>query len=821
MPEEARVAKWFEQHYVRYLASAARRPFAWLALYLALSAGLAWYAGGLGIRGDLEDLFPEDTPAVRLARETRAILGSTSELRILIGSPDRELNRQVAGALAAKLEARTDDIARVEFHRDIAFFEKNALLFLSTKELQELEERVSNAIGKAVRKDLGLDDFEDEEEAPAEKDAEAERLPDIEEIRKKYGLSSFGGYSETPDGTVIAVKAFPKFKPADASRTRALNAWLEGELATLFAAHPNAKLSYAMDGDYSQLTQAVKQITADAVTAAAWSLVFIVVVVVAYFRRFRAVIVVAVILFVANAWMLAFARVSVGYLNLVTSIIVAILNGMGVDYLIHGMSRVDEEHTPATPLADARRIGLLGLARPVINAMLTTAVTFFALMFFDFRGFSQLGLIAGVGLILALAAFYYVFPPLSAAMDRIWPEKVHHHKVVAAGRPVAHPRPVRRALPIGLIAVVLGTAAGFGLVVGDLGFDPDMGKFRVQDEAAQSALKTKYKEAEKRTASPALVVTEDLVETERLHRHLEVHKASFGVLEDFASVYSFIARDQAEKLPIVAEIKRKIDNKYKALEGQAKADADTLRAYLEPAAFGPDDLPPWVRAKFTDTQGRFGRYVLLYASGSKANALVADRIQKAIGTIAVPADGDKPARTFTASATYFISAEAYHVVKREGPLGAVVGLIAVILVVLMDFRHLRELVMILSPLMAGFVIMLGVMVVADLPLDLFNVIVLPQIFGIGIDTGTHLAHRLKEGGPKVRANLIATAKAAGISSLLTMLGFAALIAVQNKGLQSIGWVAVIGISISWLVNVLMFAAFHLLIGARSKPAEMA
>ncbi len=819
--------RWFEKHYQSYLALAERRPFSLLLGFLVVSVLLAVYASGIGIRGDLEDLFPEDTPAVQLARETREVLGSTSELRVLIGSPDRELNRAVGARLAEALRARTGDVARVEFFREIDFFEKNALLFLSVAELEDLEAKVVSAIGKAVRDDLGLDDFEDEEdagatdgeggEAAAEGEA-AERLPSIESLREKYGLDRFGGYFETPDGTVLAVKAYPTFKPADAPKTRALNAFIEAELKTIAAENPGRGLSFAMDGDYSQLTAAVKQITEDATTSALWSLAFITIVVVAWFRRLRAVVAVGLVLFVANAWMLAFARVSVGYLNLVTSIIVAILNGLGVDYLIHGMSRIDEEHRDGRGLAEARRVGLVGLARPAFNAMLTTAVTLFALIAFDFRGFSQLGLIAGVGLIMALLAFYLVYPPLSAAMHRLVAQKAPTQ--AAAAHVVSGPGP-GRGLGRGLLiaAVPLVVVLGWGAL--RVHFDPDMGKFRVQDAASENALKTKYKEAESRTASPALVITEDLAETERLHHYMQKNLSRWPVLDEVASVFAFVPQEQEGKLAIVREVKRRIDNKYGALEGEARADADRLRPYLTPEAFGPEALPGWVKERFTDTAGRFGRYVLLYASGSKANAEVAGRIFDQIGSITVPADGDLPEKTFRAAATYFISAEAYNVVKREGPLAAIFALLAVVLVVLVDFRRLRELAMILTPLLAGFVATLGILGFADIPLDLFNIIVLPQVFGIGIDTGTHLAHRLREGGPLLGANMLATAKAAGISSLLTVLGFAALIAVQNKGLQSIGWVAVIGVSATWIFNVAFFFAWYALRRPSAAPGDPA
>lgn len=819
---------WVGRLYRRYLELSRRHPWQLLALITVLTIGLFFYGSSLKVKGDLEDLFPDDTPAVQRARETRRLLGNTQELRVLIGGQNRDHNRAIAEKVAAFARSR-EDVDRVDYRRDVSFFEKNGLLFVSVEDLHELEQQVTDAIADAVKSDLGLDEgFEDEEEPSkdAAKNGEAKdgksKLPTVEEVKKKHKVEGFNEYYESPDGEVIGVKIYPKFRATDATRTSALNAALEGELNRLIAGR--AGVSFVMDGDYSQITRAAAQITNDITVSGSWALVGIALVVIIFFRRVRALIVVMLVLAISTVWMMAFAEASVGYLNLVTSIIFAILFGMGVDFVIHTLARVDEEHREGVVLADAVDKGMLGLARPVFNAMLTTAVTFWALIIFDFRGFSQLGLIAGFGVAFALLALYLLYPPLAVALNRIWkvkprkkalvfaepddPQADPHAGGLATSPPVA---PGKKKLAWSIVATVLVLAGVSGYLASDLGFDSDMGKFRVKDNQAENTLKKKYREAESRSASPVLIVTKDLEETERAYRYLSKNLAKYPIVTEVSSVYSFVPEQQADKLAIVKEIKRKIDNKYGALEGQTRTDADELKRYLEPAVFGPEQLPEWVRARFTDTEGRFGRYLLLFTSGSKANALVALDTWEQVGKIVLPAEGDLPAVELTSSASFYISGEAYAIVKREGPWAALIGLIVVVIVVLFDFRSPRELLMILSPILSGFAITLGLMTLIDLPLDLFNVVVLPQIFGIGIDTGTHLTHRIKEGGPHVVENVRSTAIAAGISSALTAIGFASLLPVSNAGLQSIGLIAVLGIGISYVVNILMFTAFQWLL----------
>jgi predicted RND superfamily exporter protein len=814
--------------YARYLDLSSRRPWTVLAAIALSTAGLGWLGTRIQVRGDLEDLFPEGTPAVVRAREARALLGSTQELRVLVGGPDREVNRQAAAQLAAFLEARPE-VERVEFRRDVGFFEKNGLLYLPLEELEEIHERVTEAIQDAVKQDLDLDEFE-AQPAPGPGDGQGQarrELPSIDDLKREHQLEGITEYFESPDGQVVAVKAFPRFKPSDTTRTAALNQAIEIDTARLEAQHPTAGLSFTTDGDYSDFTRAADQVVRDATVSGAWALVLLLVVIVAHFRRFRVLLVTAVVLAVTLGWTLGFAWLTIGYLNLVTSISFTILFGMSVDYIVHGMSRVDEEYQAGVPLATALSRGLLGLARPVFNAMLTTAATFWALVFFDFRGLSQLGIIAGFGVVFALCAFYAAYPPLAHAMHRIWPERPRPRppepsldapagETLKAGLAAAPPASrLKKRLAWGVLGTVLGAAAASVVWAQDLRFDPDMGKFRVRDTQAETELKTKYRAAEPRTASPALIVTQDLQETERLHRWLEAHLAEYPVLQEVQSVFAFVPEQQPEKLAVVREVKRKLKNKIALLEGQARLDADRLMPHLDPEPFGPDDLPAWLRAKFTDVEHRYGRYVLLYAHGRKANALEAKKIQDQLGEISLPATHREPARTFHAAAQYFISAEAYQVVRREGPMAALIGLLVVMGVVLFDFRRPRELLMITLPILSSFAIMLGILVRVDLPLDLFNVVVLPQVFGLGIDTATHLTHRIREGGPRVVQHVRSTAVAAGVSSLLTAIGFAALIPVQNQGLQGIGWLAVLGIACAYVVSLVMFTAFLWL----GRPAE--
>src|SRR5690606_6866223 len=68
----------------------------------------------------------------------------------------------------------------------------------------------------------------------------------------------------------------------------------------------------------------------------------------------------------------------------------------------------------------------------------------------------------------------------------------------------------------------------------------------------------------------------------------------------------------------------------------------------------------------------------------------------------------------------------------------------VLVVLLIGFRRLHDALFALLPVAVGFLWMLGFMGVADIDFDVANVVALPLILGVGVDSGAHMMHRWRE-----------------------------------------------------------------------------
>ncbi|MFB3139335.1 MAG: MMPL family transporter, partial [Phycisphaerales bacterium] len=85
------------------------------------------------------------------------------------------------------------------------------------------------------------------------------------------------------------------------------------------------------------------------------------------------------------------------------------------------------------------------------------------------------------------------------------------------------------------------------------------------------------------------------------------------------------------------------------------------------------------------------------------------------------------------------------------------------------------------------------------PLNFANMIILPIIFGIGVNAGVHMVHRWRAepfGRPAGLSG--ATGRGITLTMVTTMIGFGCLLLAQHRGIRSLGFVMVIGLGVTLL-----------------------
>jgi uncharacterized membrane protein YdfJ with MMPL/SSD domain len=499
------------------------------------------------------------------------------------------------------------------------------------------------------------------------------------------------------------------------------------------------------------------------------------------------------------------------------------LFGMGNDFNVYTLSRYLEERATGKSPLDSIESMMAGLWGALGQAAATTSVAFFALVVLEFRGFSQFGLIAGVGVFISLVATLAMFPPLVMAMNRMVPDRHVSERQAEGQRWLGWfaDRRVARITLIGFsIITVLSVAAAR-----DIDFETNLRKLRTPPSKASQAtsqtasrqLEIEYgRKAETRPSSPILVVTDNIDDAKAVHRQLDMDRKKLTRIKHFVSIHSFVPEDQPAKIATIDRIRALITAKYDVLKGEDRKDADRALELLKAKAYGPEDLPAFVRERFRDRKERLGRFVLIYANGNLADAR---SVQEVIDQVGIFQIGK---RVYHSTASFFILAEADAIVRKEGPVAVLLATIAVALVVLFYFRSWWLLVYSFIPLTMSFIIFLGIAKGVGLELNLFSVTTLPGVVGIGIDGITHILHRWWEEGEKADLKLILqqVGGAAWVALVTTIVGFAALLFQNNPGLQSIAWWATIGLLVSCLVSNILTGAILALFPPRRRPGRI-
>jgi len=415
---------------------------------------------------------------------------------------------------------------------------------------------------------------------------------------------------------------------------------------------------------------------------------------------------------------------------------------------------------------------------------------------------AQLGVIGAAGVVVALAVTVTAIPAAVALAPRL---------AVGRGRalPTAEgrvPRPaVWGALAVGAVAAVIATQARFDAdpmslrdpaaesvrVQGWLAADPTrqplrLGLLEPSAGAAEAA-------AERVEALPevhAAVWVGDLVPDDQDAKLMLIDLGWPSIDQAVNGEPVRLATDLPDRDGLAAVLAesphpegRRLADALGALDGapgsQPRAEEAlfryfpdliaVLRDQLDVGPLAADDLPDALRRRYVAEDGT--HRVEILAEGDMTDPIVRAETVAAVRAVA-PGAGGPPDQIEGAS-----SAVAAAMVKATAT--ALVACAALALVVV---RSLATMGAILLPVALAGAVTAAAGVLTGIPFNYANVIVLPLLIGIGVDSGVHMALRAREGAVLSTA----TPRAVTASALTTVVAFATLALSPHRGTASMG-----------------------------------
>lgn len=841
-----RLAHW-------YARLSYERPWVPL-LFIALSVlGSLQLAKGLRIDTDLRVLLPEGTPSKAAIEEAEQRRGSTDLFTIAFESPSIEAVARFQKDLADSLQ-RWPEAVWTQHDQDRSFFEDRALLYIPVEELEDLRDRVSEMIGAnfAAANPLITSLFGgDEEEAEARglenwPDPEVlhrEGLPEdiIISLLDRAGRSEDDGNgpAEAPPSAAADTEEPPK---PDSLLFRLINwheskgVWVGVTLTQLNQPSTDAAFAKSMydrgeeliarmapelyhpelvarvAGAYRNFNE-IDQVNADVVTAGLISLILVTLLLFFFVRKPLNLLMINLPLFTAMAWAMAVTFVAYQRLTLLTAFILSLILGLGIDYAVHLYARWAEEMRRGRAPVPAMTRAMTTTGRALLASAATSIIAMLSLQLGHFEGFREFGVVVSLGILFALLASWIVTPPLFFlavrgtawlgrrvsrapvrwAVRRLLPSGVHGGRLLP-NLPIG-PRALK---VLAAVAVVLTVALSFTPPVE---FENDFRNLRGPSTGAGISYGRAVGVGQ--NTSPAIILGESQAQMRAVHEGLA---ARYGIPADsmlagFLSIQSFVPRPelQHERKEMLEEIADLLGARaLERVDSSTRAELDSLRRYLGARPFGFDSLPGWAQRFLTESDGSVGRMGFMYAkmreSDAVESALFQDRFQF------LPADGD----TVPVASSGFIYADVVRMVKQDGPLLAVATFLLLLIVTWADMRRWRGVIIV-----TGFILLsawwtYSIMGLLGLRLGVFNLVVIPTVLAVSVDAVIHLYHRrLTLGAGKIGELYHGTGSAVMVGALTNLFGFLGLCFVAHKGMQTIGFLACLGIGSGILV---MFTA---------------
>ncbi|MDD5309896.1 MAG: MMPL family transporter [Deltaproteobacteria bacterium] len=870
-------------------------PKAILAAAALLTAVSAVFVPRLVISTDRNLLAGKNDPTVRRRDEVNEIFGTALVAAVVIAGKDDPAEVQKAADELAQALAGHDKVVKEVFYKaDISFFERHALMFVPPEQL----ERLTTAL---ARGDVGLPVLASAADLPSlisqwADRAETATLPQdadpkdvattldffgkvVDEVAawlkgssdeginlmaklwtdgpSMTGTADSGGYLMDKDGKAprLAVLFVQPANPSQAMEVvTPFTDLIRAKAAEVTARHPG--FLAMVTGMPALATDEMRVLSRDILVTGIIAGLGVLLIFWLTFRSVRVTLFAAVTLGLGIVWASGLAAILYGHLTMISGYFAAQLFGLGVAYSIYIVSRFHEALAAGEDRRKAVETAVTKAGPGVVGSSLTVAAAFGAVAVSEFRGFSELGVIAGCGTLLVLLANVTLLPSLLV----LW------HPGRAAMRVRSEDSAIWGALgrvpmAVPILAIVL-FVAGLPLIP-RIGFDYAVENLLPTRSESVIGLRLLDKRTEFST-NYSVAVAGSMDEAEKLRLRF----SRLSTVARAESLSMFVPPGEDEKRAIIARIDGKtrqdvrlahaaaVEHRKAAGHSTAAGLAEALQKLedtLQDLAYAAKQTGRREAPKLEDLVQHVDaarRVVAGLKSDARVQSLerqIFDGLARGLGVLESGLDdkgfgpddlpqairgrylgrdnksyavivfpkGDIGNRDFFEKhVAQILSVDPQttghpvthltftHLIHKGFAQAAVLAAIAVMVLILLDLRRPREFAMAALPVVLGTGWVSVLINVTGITFNYANLMALPILIGTGVDFGINLAHRARQEG-SARAAVRTTGKAIFVSGSAALVGFGSLMLGAHWGVRSLGIVLVMGIASCLVISLVI------------------
>jgi hopanoid biosynthesis associated RND transporter like protein HpnN len=809
-------------------------------LLFAIVSGV-YAARHFAIDADVNKLISQDLPwRQREAAFDKSFPPKEETILAVLDAPTSELASQAAVALTQKLSDQKNLFLFVQEAGGGPFFQRNGLLFLPTQEVVDVTRKLgeSKPVIQALAQDSNLRGL-----------TTALNYGLIGVRMNHFPLDDLAGtlnmVSDTFDKVIggqpasFSWRAMLNGRPPNASESRRFiiirpvldySSIMPGEAATNAIRKAAADLNFASEyrtrlrltGPVPIADEEYATLSEGAYVNITGTILVVLTILWLALRSPRIILAVFVSLIVGLSITAAIGLALVGALNLISIAFAVLFIGLGVDFGIQFSVRYRAERHEVDDLREALLRTARYVGAPLTLAAAATAAGFLSFLPTDYKGLSELGLLAGLGMIVAFLTSITLIPALLTWLKPPGEPAEMGFKALA---------PLDRFMERHRIPIIIGTglvvAAGLPLLYW-LQFDFNPLNLRsAKVESVATFLELKSDPAIGANSIYVLAPSKEAVKAgaEKLAKLPEVSSVK--------SIESFIPGDQQPKLeairklatvlePVlkpdpsktpptdadtVAALKAAVDSLNKAADTQTGRGAtaakrlaediaklaagdealrtraqaamvlplntalDELRDYLKAEPVTLETLPPEIAGEWIAKDGRYKMEIL--PSGDPNDNETLRKFARAVQEVEPNAIGG-PISILESGRTVI------HAFFEAGfwALGSIAILLWIVL------RRFGDVLLTLIPLLLAGVVTMELMVLLDMKLNFANIIALPLLLGVGVAFKIYYIMAWRAGQTDLLQSSLT--RAVMFSALTTATAFGSLWLSSHPGTSSMG-----------------------------------
>jgi uncharacterized protein len=785
-----------------YLNITAKNPWLLVGCAALATLGALWIATGLTYSPRLDNLLPQDLPLVQEFNKVIKETGNTGPLVVVLeGLKSRQVPKVISG-LTSRFQ-RVPDVYFVDSRIPVKFLNNRQLLFATPSDLEELDKVIEESIEHARSSLSGFFGSSQDSYSPDKLQDLSGHYKIFENIQPFYKGSSGNRYYIfiQPRGT--------------ASNTGFTQHFVESiqhqvDQFLLDNKYPNLKVQFS--GGMITRIEENEVIQNDLKNSVIVAVVLVTFILALYNRSVLSIILLFIPLITSLSLTFALTRLLIGHVNIISGFLVAILTGLGINYGIHLYIRFKQELRKGQTIPAAAELVATQVGRSGVIAMATTISVFSLLMFSDFRGFSEFGAIAAIGIMCSFISYFFLLPALVLCADKIhWLRK---------------PRPrlfslrisaIYSRTPMFLVVMFILLLFFSMFLLPDIQFEHDFRKLRGESPAADFEAETT--EDFGFAFSPTVIMTPNKEDLFKIHQTLQIIKEKYGTKSTIGIHHSldlFGIKQYESKKEILNRIHERLIKDRDIIEiSMGTQRYRKLKRLVKARPFDEKHIPANLMKRFMAKD----QYLLLIFSPADKNFFdvrniyqLRDEMKELKELLA------KDNIHFSVLNENLLAAAILELVQQKGPLILAWAMVLVFLILLWDYRSPRLAFKTFLPLFTGLALTGALMAVFHIKLNFINMVMLPSIVGIMIDHCVYLGHHILDySRHETTKSVKETGSAIILSALASLAGYTSLNIAHHAGVRSISHVVEVGIIVCTICALFMLPVLFQM-GAHKSPS---